>query len=295
MKKHYKIIKDKEYGYLRIEPLPSQEEVNRYYQEEFYANNSTGFNDSSLDVQEEEAFFLSQRWENLYLKCQEYFKIMEGKSVFDIGFGYAQALSYFQSKGLEVSGLEPSEEAVAYARSKGLNVFQSKIEDFYYIGKGKYDIVLLLNVLEHLRKPIDVLKNIREKILKRNGILIIDVPNEFNTFQIIANKEYNLNEWWVCPPNHINYFSFETLKEILEKSGYEIYYTEASFPLEIFMLMGEVYVGNEKLGKECHKRRVKFEYLMKKHGKQELLSKLYVFLAELGIGRQVLMYAINKY
>ncbi len=62
----------------------------------------------------------------------------------------------------------------------------------------------------------------------------------------------------------------------------------------MFLLFGDVYVNNPELGKTCHNKRVRFEYLMKKHGKKEKLEKLYEHLAELDLGRQVIVFASPK-
>lgn len=291
MDKQYKIVKDPVYGYLRLDPIPTQAEVEQYYREEFYSSEYKSFNDSSLKVQEEEQDFFNSRWESVIEKCLGHFGKTEGLSLFDIGFGFAQALLYFRDKGLDVSGLEPSPEGVEYARSQGLDVYQAGIEDFSCVGTKRFDAVTLLNVLEHLRNPAETLVNIRKKLLKPDGLLIIDVPNEFNDFQTTANAEFNLKEWWVCPPNHINYFSAGSLADLLNLCGYEVKCREASFPLEMFLLMGDVYVGDGQLGKLCHQKRVKFEYLLRKHGKGKKLSLLYQALADLDLGRQVVVYA----
>ena len=198
---------------------------------------------------------------------------------------------YFHEKGMRVSGLEPSAEGVQYARARGLEVFQAGIEDLSCVGDKRYKVVTMLNVLEHLRHPAQILRQIKTRLLKPRGLLVIDVPNEFNDFQVVANKEYKLKEWWICPPNHINYFSASSLRKLLTACGYQIIHSEASFPLELFLLMGDVYVGNNKLGKACHQKRVAFENLMKKHGKEKKLSALYRALAQLDLGRQVTMYA----
>lgn len=290
MEKKFKIITDAAHGFLRADPVPTQLEVEKFYKQEFYSSDYKNFNDSSLKVQEEEEGFFVSRWNGIYTKCREHFNY-DSLSLFDIGFGFAQALLYFRNRGFDVSGLEPSHEAVEYARSKGLEVYNSGIEDFDCVGERRFDVVTLLNVLEHLRDPASTLKNIQTKLLKPGGLLVIDAPNEFNDFQTIANEEYNLNSWWVCPPNHINYFSATSLKKLLVDCGYSIFYVEASFPLEIFMLMGDVYVGNKELGKVCHNKRVKFEYLMRKYGKKEKLASFYQSLAELDLGRQVVAYA----
>ena len=290
----YKIITDPLYGYLRVDPIPTQDEVEKYYLEEFYSSRYEQFNDSSLQIQKEEQDFFDSRWQSICDHFMDYFGKIEGLSIFDIGFGFGQALLYFHKKGMVVGGLEPSPEGVEHVKSHGLDVFQAGIEDFSCVGSKRFDAVTLLNVLEHLRNPAETLINIRDNLLNPNGLLVIDVPNEFNIFQTTANAEFDLNEWWVCPPNHINYFSASSLKHLLDRCGYSIKYCESSFPLEIFMLMGDVYVGNDEIGRECHQRRVKFEYLMRKHGKSEFLSKLYQLLADIDIGRQVVVYATPK-
>ena len=289
----YKIIEDPMYGYLRVDPIPTQEEVERYYKEEFYLAYQ-GFNDSSLDVQTEEKDFYDSRWESIYTACKGHFGDVTGRSLFDVGFGFAQALLYFRDKGLDVSGLEPSPEGVEYAQKQGLDVYLAGIEDFSCVGDRRFDIVTIINTLEHLRQPVETLINVREKLLKPGGLLVIDVPNDFNDFQTVADSEFGLNEWWVCPPNHINYFSFGSLSHVLKECGYDVVLSEATFPLEMFLLMGDVYVGNGDLGKACHQKRVKFEYLLRKHGKAEKLSRFYRALAELDIGRQAVVFAIPR-
>jgi 2-polyprenyl-3-methyl-5-hydroxy-6-metoxy-1,4-benzoquinol methylase len=294
MKNKYKVIADPEYGYLRLDPVPSQDEVERYYEEEFYSSEYKRFNDSSIKVQQEEEDFFNSRWESICRVCSRHFGHVKGLSVFDIGFGFAQALLYFRGKGMIASGLEPSPEGVEYARSQGLDVFQAGIESFTCVGSRRFDVVTLINVLEHLRDPAETLMNIRTQLIKPGGLLVIDVPNEFNDFQTIADAEYSLGQWWVFPPSHINYFSTSSLKRLLNPCGYNVQHCESSFPLEIFLLMGDIYVGNSELGKLCHQKRVKFEYVMRKYGKSEKLARLYQALAELDLGRQAVVFAVPR-
>jgi len=291
MKQKYKIIIDKEYGYLRADPIPSKKEVEVYYKEEFYS--AKRFNDSSLEVQKDGKDFYDNHWDEIYKHCKNFFKNKDF-TMFDIGFGYAQALLYFKEKGVEVSGLEPSPEGVEYARSKGLEVYEAGIEDFACTKGKRFDVVMMINVLEHLRHPQEILKSIQKNLLNPGGVLIIEVPNEFNDFQTTANDEYNLNEWWVCPPHHLNYFSSTSLKLLLEKCDYSVEHMQATFPLEMFLLMGDVYVGNPELGKKCHNKRVEFEKIMLKHNKKEKLSLFYQALAELDLGRQSIVYATSR-
>ena len=285
------IIKDSKFGFKRVEPIPTQEEVEKFYAQEFYDANAQYFNNSALLLQQEQSDFFNSRWKAIYEEMESFFsgEILD-KSVFDIGFGFAQALKYMQKKGLKVAGLEPSKEGVEYAKENGIEAIHCGIERLDLV-KDKSEVVLLLNVLEHLRKPEQTLLNIKEKVLTSNGMLVIEVPNDFNDFQIVADAEYDLDEWWVYPPNHINYFSHDSLKELLKGCGYKIVNCTSSFPLDIFLLFGDQYIGNPKLGRECHNKRVKFEHLMEKHGKAEKLKKFYNALSELNLGRSISVYA----
>jgi len=51
------------------------------------------------------------------------------------------------------------------------------------------------------------------------------------------------------------------------------------------------YEGDQDIGSECHKRRVQFESVLRKHGKLEKMYKLYEHLAKLDLGRAVTIYA----
>ena len=291
----YKIIEDPKYKYLRLDPIPSEEIVEKYYKEDFYSEKNPAFNDSSLEVQQKDKLFFNSRWNRVFNICNSYLGSLKNKRIYDIGFGYAQALIYFKERGLICSGIEPSEEGVEYALKNGINGKLLGIEDkeSYKVDK-KQDIVLMINVLEHLREPYKTIKNIKEMLISEDGLLIIDVPNEYNTFQTIANKEYKLNDWWIAPPKHINYFSPSSLSKLLGMCGFEVIKKESSFPMEIFLLFGDMYVGNNDLGSICHKKRVHFESLMIEHGHEKKLYKLYESLADLELGRQIVVYAKPK-
>jgi len=123
-------------------------------------------------------------------------------------------------------------------------------------------------------------------------MIIIDVPNEFNVFQMAGRDIHGLSDWWVAPPAHLNYFSRDTLHNLLEGCGYEVKLAEASFPLEMFLLFGDCYVGNSSLGKQCHMKRVEFENNLRRLGHDGKLRDFYQALAGLNLGRQVKIYAI---
>lgn len=55
--------------------------------------------------------------------------------------------------------------------------------------------------------------------------------------------------------------------------------------MEIFLLMGDDYVGHPEIGKACHKRRMNFERSLIESGHEAQLATLYRSLAQAGMGR----------
>lgn len=286
----YRVVRDAEYGYLRADPLPTSEEVAEYYLKEFYGSTPPEKNDSALASQD--ATFNNIRFSFIREKIKEQLGGLEGRRLLDIGCGFCQALLYFKELGLDVHGVDPATDAVKYGVGKNLAVRQGQVEDEAALAEGgPYDVVLLLNVLEHLREPAALLRTLHDKVIAKDGVLVIDVPNEFNDFQVTANDEYDLKQWWFSPPAHINYFSPETLRSLLSQCGYEVVGMESSFPMEMFLLMGDNYVGKSELGRACHAKRIRFEEVLVKRGKFEALRRFYEAMAECGLGRQTVTYA----
>jgi SAM-dependent methyltransferase len=291
----HQLVAHPKFGFLQITPTPSAEDITRFYANEFYSGDYKNFNDSSLEVQLENREFHEGTWEDMVFHIKNILeKPLESISLLDIGCGWAQALLYFAGKGIKCHGFDPALEAVAYGVSKGLDLRHADMERMDVFQGQLFDVVMLNNVLEHLSNPVDVVREIHNRVLVQGGLLIIDVPNEFNDFQLAGRNLHNLPDWWIAPPAHLNYFSKDTLQSLLEGCGYRVVLAESSFPLEMFLLFGDCYVGNGKLGRECHLKRVAFEENLRKLGFGQKLREFYQALAQLNLGRQIKMYAVAK-
>jgi len=293
VKKNYKLKKN-EFGFYQVTPTPSAEEITKFYADEFYTDEYKNFNDASLEVQIKDKAFFEGRWSDIYdnfLEINKDFK--KGDSILDIGCGWAQALLFFKEKGFDCYGFDPAIEAVEYGCKKGLNIKHAGLDGMDVFENKKFEMVTMFNVLEHLANPSQTINQIKE-ILQPNGVLAIDVPNEFNDFQTAGRDVHGLDDWWVAPPNHLNYFSKDSLVNFLESHGFSVEISESSFPLEMFLLFGENYVKDGNLGGQCHKKRVLFEENLRKHGKASTLKNFYRVLADLNLGRQVSVFCKLK-
>lgn len=294
-KQTYRLERHLQFGFLQVTPTPSPEEITRFYAEEFYTTKYQAFNNSALEVQSRDQDFHDAHREDICARVAQISgRALSEQSVLDAGCGWGQALLYFRSKGAECYGFDPVPEAVEYARSQDLNVIQAGMQRINVFASKRFDVVTLLNVLEHLADPVTVLTEIHERVLRSGGVLVIEVPNEFNAFQVCGQKVHSLPEWWVSPPAHLNYFCADSLKHLLEGTGYEVRFAESAFPLEMFLLFGDNYVADHALGRRCHERRMAFEMNLRKHGFEEVLHSFYQALADHNLGRQVIAYAVSR-
>lgn len=293
IKVKYKLKKNK-FGFLQINPKPSVQELDSFYNQNFYTSNYKNFNNSSLAEQLKDSKFYNYKWEKIYNNFLKLKKSVLKKKVLDIGCGWGQCLLYLKKKGLDCYGIDPSTKAINYCNKKGLKGEVSNLSNLDIFKNIRFDFVIMNNVLEHLRNPVETIKKIN-KILKKNGIIFIEVPNDFNTFQLVGKKANKIkNDWWVSPPAHLNYFSHKTLQNFLIMNNFLIKKKDTSFPIEIFLLFNQNYVGNQKLGKKLHNYRVSFEKNMINTGNRSKLENFYEKLAELNLGRTAIVYAQKR-
>lgn len=279
------------WGFLQVVPTPDAEAIDRYYREHFYSGEYKSFNNSSSAAQERDRAFNDAHRDDVWAALVDSgVDLPAGSRVLDVGCGFGQALEYFRNKMLVPFGIDPAPEAVRHAQSLGLNVVEAGIDALQIFGQ-RFDLVSMFHVVEHVADPILALETIRSSVLTENGHLIVEVPNEFNAFQVAARDLYGLPEWWVSPPAHLNYFSTATLRNTLEGCGFEVVAMQSTFPMEMLLLMGMNYVSDDVVGAEAHKLRVAFETNVREMGAVASLRQLYAALAEIGLGRTVVAIA----
>ena len=64
--------------------------------------------------------------------------------------------------------------------------------------------------------------------------------------------------------------------------------------MEFFVLMGDDYIGNDAVGRGCHRKRMAFETHLMESGLASFKRDLYRFLASKGMGREVVLYAQKR-
>ncbi|MFO0703818.1 MAG: class I SAM-dependent methyltransferase [Patescibacteria group bacterium] len=136
------------------------------------------------------------------------------KRILDVGCGTGKNIETFSEFG-DVSGIDMSDEAILFAKKRGLqNVFKSSANHMPF-NDSNYDIVTMLDVLEHIDETDLVEVN---RILKNEGYLIVNVP----AFGFLWSK-------WDEILHHKRRYTKKTLSDALNKFGFEVVFTTYHF------------------------------------------------------------------
>lgn len=185
-------------GQSSISPIPSLEELERFY-------------NSSFEV----PLFQEKKTIRKGIKILNELErkgFKEGSRILEIGASYGFFMNLARERGFDVSGIEMSGKACEYAAHEfNLDIENSSLEESkFVISEQVFDAIILLDVIEHVTDPRGLMENI-EALLAPGGFLVITTPN-------IESTEFRLfgRAWeWVSPPAHLFYFSSDSLRSLL--------------------------------------------------------------------------------
>ena len=130
----------------------------------------------------------------------------------DIGCGAGKLLLCFQETyGCKSVGIEPGSAYRAYARDQGLEVYAS-LEHLLDSEEAHFDLISMAHVLEHIADPVGYLIALRENLMEKNGLLLLEVPNLYvhDCFEVA----------------HLVSYSAHTFKQTLKKAGFGVIHLE---------------------------------------------------------------------
>lgn len=161
---------------------------------------------------------LVSRTNNTLNRINTFRKFIDLNNLCDIGCGEGVFLDVLSKKGfINIIGIEPNTQAINFARSKGLEVYEGKLDKFPELARNKnIHSVTMLHVIEHLEDPLGSLRIVHGGLDKGNHI-ILETP-DINSFSLkTAGYKHSL----ICE-DHLFYFSERSLKKVLEKAGFRI-------------------------------------------------------------------------
>jgi SAM-dependent methyltransferase len=137
-----------------------------------------------------------------------------GGRLLDIGAGTGTLVEQAVRMGYVAEGIEPSLWLQRRAAERGLRVHQGVFP--HPNAKGPYDVVTLVDVIEHVRNPSGLLRNVRE-VLNPGGIMLLVMPD-------VSSLPARLMRWrwWHFRIAHVGYFNPQTMRMLVERSGFTL-------------------------------------------------------------------------
>ncbi len=281
----FDVIECEACGFKHIVPIPTPQELEAVYRQDYYSHVIP----QHVDERREDLDWWNLVFDDHYDLFEKVLS-PERRRILDVGSGPGYFLLKGKQRGWATLGIEPSVLALAHSRDLGLEIIEGFLNEELVPRLGQFDVVHMHEVLEHIPDPAEMLDWVN-RLLKPGGILCVIVPNDYNPLQQALRAGCGYSPWWLAPPHHVNYFDFTSLAGLMDKMGFEVIHKTATFPMELFLLMGDNYVGNDQLGRAMHEKRKSLEMNLERAGYEALWGKVYTALAEIKIGREVVMYA----
>jgi len=287
-KSGFKFVQCGKCGLIYVNPQLDENKLLNLYE-------SSPANDLWIDV------LLSEEQYNFNVK--EFTEIIEtvekytsGGKMLDLGCSIGLFLKIAKGRGWDTLGIELNERAIRHAREEfGLNIIDKKLEHSN-IEDESFDVVTILGVLEHVSDPAGLLREIN-RVLKKNGILMILVPN----VNSLAAKIMHEKTATFDGKNHLFYFSIDTLSKLVHKSGYEVLHTYTGIssidPIINYMNYRDPYTTentNTKPGLAELVRSLNlsnFEPEMRELNDEELRERIEKFIYDSNLGYRIYMFA----
>ena len=147
--------------------------------------------------------------------------------VIELGCGGGSTLAWLKSSGMarHTTGMELCAEPAAAARQRVDRVIEGDLDVALQVLQGEsYDMVLCLDVLEHLVDPWNTVQRMYE-LLRPGGSILISVPNIRHysvLLPLLWHGTWRYEETGIMDRSHLRFFSRDSAREMLTRSGFVI-------------------------------------------------------------------------
>lgn len=210
-------------GFAFADNIPTQNALENYYREMTKKANMTKRRIALKQRSEEivQGKLISIMYKNAITNFQKY--INKKSRILDVGCYSGGLLSLLRNNGYtNIEGLDMSEFAAKLARKNKIKVNVGSVFDD--IGLSKFDLVILTQVLEHIRELPQFIHQLAT-FMKDDGLLYIDVPDANNFFIADYHNPNYLSDqkepFLQFSVEHVNFFTSISLSNLMNNNGFE--------------------------------------------------------------------------
>ena len=191
-----------------VDPRPSDEDLARLYDGDFYF--STGWSYAALAATVIELIQSRRRH-----RVERY---MKPGRLLDIGSGDGSFVHHMARHGWDATGIDFSPSALEFAgrTNSGGHFLLGSLED-HDLPSQSLDLITLWQVLEHIGEPRRLLGRCHD-LLRRNGMIVAAVPNIDGLSSRLTGERW----WGLDVPRHLVLYSPQTLRRSLEQAGFTV-------------------------------------------------------------------------
>lgn len=225
-------------NFLITSPRPADSDLGKYYLSDEYISH-TAKATSLFDKLYEISRRFALKWKLTLVK-----KFIDpgatAPRILDYGCGTGFFLKELKENGFNIAGVEPSSKARTVAeKNTGI-----EIEETLATLEGKYDVITLWHVLEHVSKLNELVTELKSRLNKK-GTLIIAVPN----YQSNDAKKYGMTWAGYDVPRHLWHFEQKTMNNLLHRHNFQ---TIETIPMKldayyVSMLSEKYNAGNSSI------------------------------------------------
>jgi 2-polyprenyl-3-methyl-5-hydroxy-6-metoxy-1,4-benzoquinol methylase len=212
---HFDVVECGACKLVTLSPLPGDDELKRYYSEDYYGGGASGKFSGLLET--------AVQWANHARAAElvaEWTREGKGRAdgagrrVLDIGCGRGYFLRSMADDGFECYGTELSTFPAGEIGGGGkIRFMQGTFEDLSF-EESFLDLISIWHVLEHVRDPATTLRKI-SRTLKPGGMLALAVPNYSSLQRMIFGRHW----FHLDLPRHLYHFRRDLMLNWLGENG----------------------------------------------------------------------------
>jgi ubiquinone/menaquinone biosynthesis C-methylase UbiE len=238
-------------GHVSLHPIPKADEVAALYPSTYYTVNPA----SPLYLH---GFIYESKVRRDIQRIRSYVDLQRLRSVVDIGCGDAARLFLLRkivSPDTECIGIDLRFQPAVVERAKAARILlvEASESNLDMLSDAGHDLIIMSQVLEHLRDPVAALDRLRTKLVPE-GLLLLETPHRGGLDYWLFRKRY----WGGYHlPRHFHLFTKDSLAQTAKRAGYRVV-KQGSLPSPGFWIMS---LRNALGLSSSHRGRSAFEFL----------------------------------
>lgn len=164
-----------------------------------------------------------------YYGVFDYLKGKKNLKILDVGCSYGYLTWVLNCMGHQTFGIDITKQAIGFATGTfGQTFYYADTREFLKeFPQQKFDLVVAIEVIEHLSQPMDFIQDCAELLNKKGNILITTPNKDFNQF-FEDRKEINKDKIWMMeePPIHFAIYGKQSMEYIAKENNLKVSFVD---------------------------------------------------------------------